>query len=74
MPANSTWQQVQTLEDLMAVLAGIDSLARCVRTHAWRQGDWQTVFRCADDILTNTEALRAAMSERWDSLVSQAQK
>lgn len=74
MPANADWQRVQTLEDLMATLVAIDDLARCVRTHAWRQGDWQTVFRCADDIMANTAVLRREMSERWNSLVAQAQK
>lgn len=58
----------------MATLVTIDDLAQCVRTHAWQQGDWRTVFQCADDILANTGMLRSAMSEWWSSLISQAEK
>jgi hypothetical protein len=74
MPANADWQRIQTLEDLMAKLVAIDDLAQCVRTHAWRQGDWRTVFRCADDILANTAVLRREMSARWESLINEARQ
>lgn len=59
---------------MMALVAGIEDQAECIKQHAWRRGDWGTVYGCSDDILANTRALRAAMSRRWNSLVSQAKE
>ena len=66
------WQNVQSLEDCMAVLAQVRDRCQVARRHAWRQGSWKQVFAEMTAAVTELDELGAMMSACWEKLFERA--
>lgn len=62
------WQQLRALEDLLATLSDIDDKRRVIRTQAWYEGNWDTVYQMATEMKEQIDALKLMLSQHWHKL------
>lgn len=60
------------MENVLALLAGVDDRRRIIRVQAWNEGDWATVYAEATAMKEDLAALRESLSARWAELYEEA--
>ena len=68
------WDNVRTIEDLLALLASIDDRRRVIRIHAWREGSWDAVYQESTAMRHELAQLKTELSAAWNILHATATK
>jgi hypothetical protein len=66
------WERVRGLENLLALLDGIDERRRVIREQAWHEGSFDAIFEEATAMRDDLARLKAQLSERWETLMEEA--
>ena len=66
------WERVRGLENLLALLDGVDERRRVIREQAWHEGSFDAIFEEATAMRDDLARLKAQLSERWETLMGEA--
>ena len=67
------WERVRGLENVMALLDGVDERRRVIREQAWHEGSFDAIFEEATAMRDDLAQLKRQLSERWETLIGEAQ-
>ena len=67
------WERVRSLENLLALLDGVDERRRVIREQAWHEGSFDAIFEEATAMRDDLTQLKRQLSERWETLMGEAQ-
>ena len=68
---SEAWADLRDLEDVLALLAGLDQERRLIKRRAWEIGDGET-FAASERQRVGLAQLKALLSARWHELVERA--
>lgn len=65
------WAKIRDLEDIMALLAKIDTDRDTIKRHAWNSGHVE-IFQASERQRRDLAQLRQALSAQWHHLTGEA--
>jgi hypothetical protein len=67
------WQNVRSIEDLIAIVDRIDDRRKVIRVQAWNEGSWRSVYLEATAMKDDVAILRDLLQHAWPVLHTIAQ-